>query len=314
MGVRFLSRRPLFMPPFVPPAGSTLTEGFEAAPPFLFTLTQPDAVAWGRGTTRAQAGTYSLKSGTISAGISRSQFSIVVPAGQVGYLDFFYFYSTFSNMISAYFDGVLLVPPIGGGGTVWIAAPTVGPISPGTWVFEARYTFDNAFLQNDNAVYIDQLKLVTSTPAVVAGTTEENFEDSAFNFTTANPAPTFATGWVRGRKFGAPPSGAFWMETLPIGNSTTAAIEFTVSVAAGKTGEITFYTRTDTEGGFDFLRVSLDGVEKFALSGNTGATLRTITAVAAGTHKLLFRYIKDSSAGIGLDAAAIDLLKVVESP
>lgn len=155
-------------------------------------------------------------------------------------------------------------------------------------------------------------KGLASTAPPIPLVTVEDFETGIVELSPVNPPPGVASGWVRGQTFGAAPSGAWWLESTAIGMSAEAAIEFTFTVPVGRTADITFFTRTSSESGFDFLRVMLNGVEKLALSGETASTLRTI-AVTAGTHELRFRYVKDAIVVAGLDKVAIDKLTVTQT-
>lgn len=93
-----------------------------------------------------------------------------------------------------------------------------------------------------------------------------------------------------------------------IGNSQDARAQLDVRYATG--GTVSFWRRTSTESGFDFLRFFIDGVQQAQWSG-TNAFARFEYPVAAGSHTFEWRYSKDSSVSSGTDTVTIDDIDLV---
>ena len=66
-----------------------------------------------------------------------------------------------------------------------------------------------------------------------------------------------------------------------------------------------FVFGVDSEQGHDYLKIYLDGVQKFAVSGTTSGQ-RRIDVPSPGVHFLKVEYVKDGSGSAGLDTAWID--------
>ncbi len=98
--------------------------------------------------------------------------------------------------------------------------------------------------------------------------------------------------------------GGFSLKSGAIGDTATSATQITGNFAAG---DVKFAYRVSSEAMFDFLRFSIDGVEKAAFSGEEGWVLFS-TPITAGTHTLRWAYSKDDSAIGGADRAWIDAL------
>lgn len=69
--------------------------------------------------------------------------------------------------------------------------------------------------------------------------------------------------------------------------------------------KVVFYWGVSSEEGYDFLRFSIDDVEKEAISGEVGWTRKEFL-VPAGTHTLKWAYIKDEFTVSGLDSGLVD--------
>ena len=63
--------------------------------------------------------------------------------------------------------------------------------------------------------------------------------------------------------------------------------------------------RISSEANYDFLVFYIDGVKQNSWSGDY-SNVAVSFPIAAGTHKLLWSYEKDSSLAVGSDAAWID--------
>jgi hypothetical protein len=118
-----------------------------------------------------------------------------------------------------------------------------------------------------------------------------------------------SVGWML--TSGTRNSGTWSAQSGAVGNSQTSTLRTTVvaPVAAG----LGFHTRTSTESGYDFLEVWVDGVRADRWSGETTWTERVV-ALAAGSHALEWRYVKDGSGASGLDTVWIDDVQLRELP
>jgi|GEM_PF-4327543 hypothetical protein len=70
-------------------------------------------------------------------------------------------------------------------------------------------------------------------------------------------------------------------------------------------GNLTFYTKVDSESAKDLYTVSLDGVVQFTRSGSGGWLFQTL-AIPVGNHTVRWRYAKDAANKSGLDRAWLD--------
>ncbi len=116
---------------------------------------------------------------------------------------------------------------------------------------------------------------------------------SRFTMSGTQPWTFDAAG---GRTGGAARSGV-------IGNSATSVATFTQTLTTAAT--FSFWYRVSSEASYDFLRVTLDGVNILSASGTVGWTQVT-RSVAAGAHTVVFTYSKDTSTAAGSDAAWVD--------
>jgi hypothetical protein len=74
-------------------------------------------------------------------------------------------------------------------------------------------------------------------------------------------------------------------------------------------GALSFYWSVSSESGWDYLRISVDGLDQGGpISGSVAWTARTVNVVGAGSHLIRWTYSKDSSASVGADAGYVDLV------
>lgn len=98
-------------------------------------------------------------------------------------------------------------------------------------------------------------------------------------------------------------SGTRSIKNKTIGNSATTAFE--ISINSKMDSLCSFMYMVSTEANRDFFNFYIDGVRMLQKSG-TVAWTKFSTNLAAGSHKLVFQYVKDSSIIGGLDAFFID--------
>lgn len=122
---------------------------------------------------------------------------------------------------------------------------------------------------------------------------EEDFEDASLNIAVSGT-------WARSTQ--SAHSGTWSLRSATITHSQTTDAVVTVPTGA-KT--VQFWYRVSSEADFDFFRFFIDGVQKFEASGITGWVQSAEYDVSTAST-LTFRYLKDSTASEGEDAAYID--------
>lgn len=158
--------------------------------------------------------------------------------------------------------------------------------------------------RNPNGSYYGYLGRNTPlrVSAIVDNGTQEDFEDAAY-------AVPISGTWARDNTRAHGGSWSFRSADIA-DNQTSDAV---VTVPAGAT-TMSFWWWTDTESGFDKLRVLLDGVQQsFSGSGQSVAWAQQ-TFNVTGVSTVTFRYVKDSSASTGADAVWIDDLVFDAAP
>lgn len=138
---------------------------------------------------------------------------------------------------------------------------------------------------------------------VLTGNIGEDFESAAANVTIAGAGNL---PWVRSNRRSH--SGAWSFKSGAIIDAQTS--DAIITVPAGRQ-ICTFWCRVSSEQGFDFLRVLVDGIEKFTSTGETGWLKGVVTV--AGASIITFRYSKDVGVSAGEDAAFIDELLFTSS-
>jgi hypothetical protein len=91
-----------------------------------------------------------------------------------------------------------------------------------------------------------------------------------------------------------------------IGNSQKSELSYTANFAAGN---VSFVLRVSSELNGDFLEFYIDGVLQNRWSGEAPWSVVSFP-ISAGTHSLLWRYVKNGSVSSGSDAAWIDSVQL----
>lgn len=147
-------------------------------------------------------------------------------------------------------------------------------------------------------------RVAVSTRAV--GSSAEGFESgdfSAQSWTFTGNAPwTVQSGTVR--------SGSYAAASGTITHNQTSGMALSLDCQAG---EVSFAYSISSEGGFDFLRFYIDGVQQGSWSGTVGWTTVSYP-VTAGPHTFEWRYTKDGSVSSGSDKAWVDDIVLPASP
>lgn len=92
-----------------------------------------------------------------------------------------------------------------------------------------------------------------------------------------------------------------------IGNSESSSMYNTVTLASP--GTLSFFWKVSSEASRDFLKFSINGLQKAAISGEVGWKQMTYT-LAAGTYTLAWNYVKNASVSQGVDAGWVDKIEI----
>ena len=76
-------------------------------------------------------------------------------------------------------------------------------------------------------------------------------------------------------------------------------------------GTLTFYWRVSSEINYDFLEFYIDGVRQSRISGSSNWQQKSYTVTGAGSHTLLWQYVKDGSVSSGSDRGWVDWVQFV---
>ncbi len=140
---------------------------------------------------------------------------------------------------------------------------------------------------------------INTTCYLIIGILIENFESgglSTFEWSESDDSPWYI---VTNEVY----EGAYSLKSGEIDNNETSVLEIDMYVVAD--GEISFVRKVSSENNYDFFEFLIDGVVKTSLSGEQ-AWGEYSCPVTVGTHTFTWRYRKDYSNAIGIDAAWID--------
>jgi hypothetical protein len=98
-----------------------------------------------------------------------------------------------------------------------------------------------------------------------------------------------------------PISGFYSAQSGSISDSESSNIEF-VGILAD--GAVSFSYNISSESNYDYLKFYIDGIQLAQWSGSQSGNFTTL--VTLGQHNLMWKYVKDGSVSVGLDAAWID--------
>lgn len=254
-------------------------------PPLVWT-TGGDSVWYGQ-TTTARDGVDAAQSGDIAD--LQSVWTQTTVAGP-GTLTFWWKVSSEAGYDSLHFfmDGQEQgsAPKISGA-VDW--QPVTVTIPTGNHVLRWIYTKDNSLSSGADAAWLDQVVFAPSLPQAL--------DTPMFTWVTSGSAPWSGQILTTHDGVDAARSGV-----IDVSQQSTAEIQ-----VAGA-GSLSFWWKVSSEGGYDFLRFYLDGVEQpgiTAISGEVDWQQKTL-AVPAGNHTLRWTYSKDVSNNVGADAAWLD--------
>ena len=124
------------------------------------------------------------------------------------------------------------------------------------------------------------------------------------------PGATIPAGWTHPAGSTAPwvvasdqtYAGPLSLKSGMISHNQKSDISFTTVFSAGT---VSFARKVSSELDFDYLQFYIDGVLQWEWSGEVGWAVASFP-ISAGSHTLLWRYVKDGSLSSGSDAAWID--------
>ncbi|MCX7003982.1 MAG: M14 family zinc carboxypeptidase [bacterium] len=128
----------------------------------------------------------------------------------------------------------------------------------------------------------------------------ESFEQGGFNslWTFGGSTPWTITSAQHADGAAAARSGV-----IGDNQSSSMAAMFDVTQA----GDVTFYLKTSSESGYDYLRFLVDGVERAKWSGET-PWQQVQYVISTGMHTFTWHYSKDANTVGGADAAWVDVI------
>ncbi|MCB9603444.1 MAG: hypothetical protein H6721_21490 [Sandaracinus sp.] len=256
--------------------GGTLPAGWTAGGSSGWVLTSGDR----------NSGTWSAQSGSIGNSQTSTLTTTIVAPVATG-LGFHSRTSTESNYdwLEIWVDGTRI--DRWSGTTGW--TERVVALSAGSHTVEWRYAKDVSGTGGLDTVWIDDVRLRP------APSTSGTFDTALAPFTSSGTAWTRVTSGQR--------SGAGAARAGAIGNSATSAMSTSFTLSATYT--ISLWYNVSSEDGYDYFRILLDGTQVFEDSGVSGWTQWT-RSVAAGSHTLELRYVKDINTTEGSDTVWVD--------
>ena len=133
------------------------------------------------------------------------------------------------------------------------------------------------------------------------GMAKETFETG--DFTLLPWDTTHPNAWLLDTAASSVFAGRFSAKSYPIRARQQSIIQLPITTIADDS--ISFFLRTSTEQGYDYLSFYIDGVRQNQWSGNTGWK-RVAFFVAQGTHVFRWQYEKDDTGDSGSNCVWID--------
>ncbi len=171
------------------------------------------------------------------------------------------------------------------------------PVVDGPHTIRWTYSKDVTVSVGQDTAWLDE---VTVVPVPVPLTLADAADTTDVALTTTGDGPWTAQTQITH-------DGVDALQSATLANSQTSSIETTVTGPA----TLSFWWKVDSEVNFDFLRISVDGVEPVpGISGNVDWQQMTVP-LTAGPHTIRWTYSKDGSVSLGQDKAWIDQVTIV---
>jgi hypothetical protein len=184
------------------------------------------------------------------------------------------------------------------------------PLTAGAHVLRFSYNKDASGSAGQDTAWIERIKVLDGARVI---------DTFAFEEEPLGAPAGFQAGGSSGGMVVAPTTRRFALQRPLEGafrgyqpSHTRSSVERTMTWPQGSTSNLLGLTYwVDSETNYDYLRVYVDGVERFATSGRNKAGRQRIDVGAAGPHRIELVYDKDESVDVGTDDARILELQVV---
>lgn len=195
-------------------------------------------------------------------------------------------------------DGALIkdVSGVGRAGHAHVA------IASGGHLIRFEYLKDSSVSVGLDTAAVDNIVARTDAGTVVGAWSFDARRKSALGWTSGGAGGGFAAGSLPVARVLQRPAAHSFLGYQPTGSSSYLDRTFTWSGSGPH--KLTFKYLVDSEQNYDFLKVSVDGVLQWQVSGKQSGT-QTVD-VSVGTHVVRFEYYKDTSVDAGRDLALID--------
>ncbi len=205
---------------------------------------------------------------------------------------------------------VFATDPGGGcGDTAWINYTARAGESMNLEIVNVNDADDNIVLSAAGRVIVNSQVLTAGGKMVVSADPATTLFNDGFEDNTLPPFTTAGAAWfVVDVPGGAGvPEGSHYATSGDIGDGGSTSLSY--AFAATEPVTLSFFQKVSSEGGWDFLRFYIDGIEQLAWSGESG-WVPVSFVVQPGAHTLTWTYSKDGSLSYGSDSAFVDAVVV----
>ncbi len=286
-----------------PPSGGSV-EDFETNDFKKFPWEHEGDTHWTTTSWENRSGNYSAQAGSIDHDESTTlKVTLDCAAGDITFYCKVSSESTYDYLMF-YIDGV--EKDTWSGEEDW--AEVSFPVTAGTRTFEWTYSKDGSESIYDDTAWIDDIVFPVDSgpepPAPAPPTppddqfSVEDFETNDFEklpWEHEGDSYWTTTSWKKH-------SGNYSAQAASIDHDESTTLKVTLDCAAG---DITFYCKVSSESTYDYLKFSIDGVEKDTWSGEEDWA-EVSFPVTAGTRTFEWTYSKDGSESFYDDTAWID--------
>jgi hypothetical protein len=242
----------------------------------------------------------------VNGATSYVQRSVTLASAGLVEFDYFVDSEPAKDFLELKVDGVTRFNSSGAdrGGTAKVA------LTAGTHVLRFAYTKDASGSAGQDTAWIEQIKVMDGSHLI---------DSFAFDEQPLGAVAGFQAGGTSGGMVVTPTTRRFALQRPSEGafrgyqpTHTRSSVERTLTWPQGSTNNVLTLTYwVDSEENYDYLRVYVDGVERFAMSGHDKGGRQRINVGAAGPHRVELVYDKDESVDVGTDDARIIDLQAV---
>lgn len=160
------------------------------------------------------------------------------------------------------------------------------------------------FSGDTTATRFDDVSIDTLTPVSTNLYMKEDFADNVYVFSITQG--TIPWAWSSAA---APNGNTGHIASGTTPHSGTSSATFALSIpSAATTPKIEVDYSVSSEATFDFIKILIDGVERFSESGTKSGT--AVIETTSGAHTLELRYVKDGSTVAGNDKAYVSEIRL----